>query len=174
MHVVRDLDVDGTQLEEVERECLAVVGGDEQRAPRSASPYRQQGVRIHGPGRCVRARTGWVGQDDVRAGRACDKREALTVYAIGHLQAGTGTWYWCVHFSRGGKLHYRRFYEPKYGGSEAARRAAIAWRDERLASTKVLGVLEFCQKKRSNNRSSVPGVHFLKPPAQPEGIWQAS
>ena len=61
----------------------------------------------------------------------------------------------------------------KYGGSRPARQAAIAWRDEQLTKTKVLGVLEFCQKMRSNNRSSVPGVHFLTPPVQPEGIWQA-
>ncbi len=27
----------------------------------------------------------------------------------------------------------------------------------------MLGVLEFCQKKRSNNTSGVPGVHFADP-----------
>ena len=95
------------------------------------------------------------------------------MYAIKHLQADKGTWYWSVNFSRNGQHHYRRFYEPKYGGSDAALQAAIAWRDEKLAEAKVLGVLEFCQKKRSNNSSGVPGVHFLTPAAQPEGIWQA-
>ena len=95
------------------------------------------------------------------------------MYAIKHLQADKGTWYWSVNFSRNGQHHYRRFYEPKYGGSDAALQAAIAWRDEKLAEARVLGVLEFCQKKRSNNSSGVPGVHFLTPAAQPEGIWQA-
>lgn len=95
------------------------------------------------------------------------------MYAIKRLQAGTGTWYWVVNFSRRGVHHYRRFYDPKHGGSDAARLAAIAWRDEKLAVAKVLGVLEFCQHKRSNNSSGVPGVHFLTPPVQPEGIWQA-
>ena len=33
--------------------------------------------------------------------------------------------------------------------------------------------MEFCQQKRSNNQSGVPGVHFLKPDSQPQGIWQA-
>lgn len=97
----------------------------------------------------------------------------MPTYAIKRLQATKGTWYWCVHFSRNGQRHYRRFYEPKYGSSRPARQAAIAWRDEQLTKTKVLGVLEFCQKMRGNNRSSVPGVHFLTPPVQPEGIWQA-
>lgn len=32
---------------------------------------------------------------------------------------------------------------------------------------------EFCQQKRANNTSGVPGVHFLRPAKQPEGIWQA-
>ena len=69
--------------------------------------------------------------------------------------------------------HYRRFYDPKHGGSDAARQAAIAWPDQKLAVAKVLGVLEFCQQKRSNNSIGVPGVHLLTPAVQPEGIWQA-
>lgn len=32
---------------------------------------------------------------------------------------------------------------------------------------------EFCQQKRSNNTSGVPGVHFLRLKNQPKGIWQA-
>ena len=94
-------------------------------------------------------------------------------YALKHLQADKGTWYWAVDFSRNGRHCYRRFYEPMYGGSEAAQAAAIAWRDERLVEVKALGILEFCGKKRTNNRSGEPGVHFLTPPAQPQGIWQA-
>ena len=95
------------------------------------------------------------------------------MYAIKRLQASKGTWYWVVNFSRRRVHHERRFYDPKHGGSDAALQAAIAWRDQRLAEAKVLGVLEFCQQKRSNNSSGVPGVHFLTPAAQPEGIWQA-
>ncbi len=95
------------------------------------------------------------------------------MYAIKRLQASKGTWYWVVNFSRRSVHHARRFYDPKPGGKDAALRAAIAWRDEELAKAKVLGVLEFCQQKRSNNSSGVPGVHFLTPAAQPEGIWQA-
>jgi hypothetical protein len=34
-------------------------------------------------------------------------------------------------------------------------------------------VVEFCQQKRSNNVSGVPGVHLLKSEAQPAGFWQA-
>ena len=94
-------------------------------------------------------------------------------YALKHLQADKDTWYWSVDFSRHGRHCYRRFYEPMHGGSEAARAAAVAWRDERLLAVKALGILGFCQKKRSNNRSGEPGVHFLVSPAQPEGIWQA-
>ncbi len=81
-------------------------------------------------------------------------------------------WYWVVNFSRRGVHHYRRFYDPKHGGSDAARQAAIAWRDQKLAVAKVLSVLEFCQQKRSNNSSGVPAVHLLTPAVQPEGIWQ--
>jgi hypothetical protein len=95
------------------------------------------------------------------------------MYAIVHLQAQSGTWYWAVHFSRRGRMHYRRFYEPQYGGSAAARKAAIAWRDEQLAKTDALTLVEFCQQKRSHNTSGVAGVHFLTSARQPQGIWQA-
>lgn len=95
------------------------------------------------------------------------------LYAIYHLQATNGTWYWGVHFSRNGQLYYRRFYEPRHGGSDKALAAAIAWRDEALVTTQVLTMLEFCQKKRSSNTSGAPGVHFLKSAAQPLGFWQA-
>jgi hypothetical protein len=89
------------------------------------------------------------------------------------MQAETGTWYWAVHFKRRGKLHYRRFYDPKHGGDAAARKAAVAWRDRQLEQVDVLGKLEFCQQLRSNNSSGVPGVHFLVSSAQPLGFWQA-
>jgi hypothetical protein len=78
-----------------------------------------------------------------------------------------------VNFSRNGQVFSRRFYEPMYGGSKKARQAAIAWRDEMLAKTPALTVLEFSQKVRSNNTSGVPGVTFHKTPRQPKGIWQA-
>lgn len=66
------------------------------------------------------------------------------MYALTHLQATKGTWYWAVHFKRRGQTYYRRFYEPKYGGSPAARKAAIAWRDEQPARVKVV-VASFMQ-----------------------------
>ena len=95
------------------------------------------------------------------------------MYAIKHLQVPQGTWYWAVHFSRHGKRHYRRFYEPKYGGSKKALAAALAWRDRELTRTKALTFREFHEQRRSNNTSGVPGVHFLKTRRQPRGAWQA-
>ncbi len=78
-----------------------------------------------------------------------------------------------MNFQRRGKMYARRFTEPKHGGSAGAKKAAIAWRDAQLAQAQALTMVEFCQQKRSNNTSGVPGVHFLKSAAQPEGIWQA-
>lgn len=94
-------------------------------------------------------------------------------YAIKRLQAGTGTWFWFVKFSRGGVMYERRFYDPKHGGVDASLAAAIKWRDGMLAKIKVLGVIDFCKQQRSNNTSGTPGVHFSRPKAQPGGIWQA-
>lgn len=96
------------------------------------------------------------------------------VYAIRRLQVHpSGTWCWSVAFTRAGKRYGRRFYDPQHGGSRAARRAAIAWRDEQLAQVQPLRIVEFAALPRSNNTSGVPGVSFLKPARQPEGIWQA-
>jgi hypothetical protein len=50
---------------------------------------------------------------------------------------------------------------------EAAKRAAIAWRDQELGKTKALGIVEFADLQRSNNTSGVPGVVFLTPARQP-------
>lgn len=51
---------------------------------------------------------------------------------------------------------------------------AIAWRDEKLAETEALSMVEFHTQKRSNNVSGVPGVHFHITTAQPLGFWQAT
>ncbi len=95
------------------------------------------------------------------------------MYAIRHEQHEKGTWYWAVKYSRHGKRIGRRFYEPMYGGSAKALKAAKAWRDEQLSKEKVVTLVDFCQMKRTNNRSGVPGVHFLVSERQPMGIWQA-
>lgn len=51
--------------------------------------------------------------------------------------------------------------------------AAIAWRVAMLVRIDTLSRREFCEQKRSNNTSGVPGVHFLKTARQPLGLWQA-
>jgi hypothetical protein len=96
------------------------------------------------------------------------------MYAISRLQVQpSGTWCWSVNFSRAGKSCARRFYDPKYGGSRAAKRAAVAWRDAQLAEVKAMGILDFAQLLRANNSSGMPGVTFSKSARQPEGFWQA-
>jgi hypothetical protein len=95
------------------------------------------------------------------------------VYAIIRLRAARNAWYWGVHFSRRGKLHYKRFYDLKHGSSKKALAAAVAWRDRELARAKALTYREFHQRRRSNNKSGIAGVHFLRPARQPRGIWQA-
>lgn len=96
------------------------------------------------------------------------------MYAIKRLQIKpSGTWCWAVNFSRAGRAHTKRFYDPKYGGSAAAKRAAVAWRDEQLAKVKPMGIVEFAQLRRANNSSGMAGVTFSRPTRQPEGIWQA-
>lgn len=95
------------------------------------------------------------------------------LYAIYHTQSAKGFKSWSVRFSRNGQFFNKQFPEIRYGGSDPAKAAAIAWRDQELAKTKVLTMLEFCQKKRSSNTSGTPGVHFMKSAAQPLGFWQA-
>lgn len=95
------------------------------------------------------------------------------MYAISRLQAPSGVWYWKVNFSRRRKSYQQRFYESKHGGSAKSLEAAKAWRDSQLAQAEALTMVEFCQRKRSNNNSGVPGVHLLKSAAQPVGCWQA-
>ena len=97
----------------------------------------------------------------------------MDTYALTRFQTSTGAWCWAVHFRRRGELHSRRFYDTTYGGDAPTYRAAKAWRDAQLAAVATFGKLEFCQQKRSNNTSKVPGVHFLTSVKQPLGFWQA-
>jgi hypothetical protein len=94
-------------------------------------------------------------------------------YAIQHVVAAKGAERWVVRFSRHGRFHDKTFPFLKHGGRDAALAAAIAWRDERLALTAPMTVLEFAQRQRSNNTSGVPGVTFGRSARQPEGFWQA-
>lgn len=95
------------------------------------------------------------------------------LYAIYHMQSAKGFWSWLVSFSRNGRLVHKQFPEIRHGGSDPAKAAALAWRDQELAKIQALTILEFCQKKRSSNTSGTPGVHFMKSPGQPLGFWQA-
>lgn len=96
------------------------------------------------------------------------------MYAIRRHRAAKNAWCWRVNFRRRGKYYSKTFYDLTCGGSKEAKAAAIAWRDEQLATIKALTLIEFHQQKRSNNLSGVPGVHFHKTPAQPLGFWQAN
>ena len=95
------------------------------------------------------------------------------MYAIRRVMRKTNSWAWSVDFTRRGRLYSKDFFDGTHGGRKKALAAAIAWRDKKLAETKVLTYREFHQHRRSNNTSGVPGVHFLRTDLQPQGFWQA-
>jgi hypothetical protein len=97
----------------------------------------------------------------------------MDTYALTRLQDQHGAWHWRVLFRRRAKWHQRRFYDRDHGGDAGARKAARGWRDLQLAQVDTFTKLEFCQQRRGNNTSGVPGVHFLTSPRQPLGFWQA-
>lgn len=96
------------------------------------------------------------------------------MYAIRRHRAAVNAWCWRVRFSRRGKMYSNSFYDLACGGAKEAKAMAIAWRDKQLAELDVLTVREFHTRRRSNNLSGVPGVHFHKTAAQPLGFWQAT
>ena len=95
------------------------------------------------------------------------------MYAIRRVRRALSAWGWYVTFTRQGKAYSKVFHDLTCGGSRQALRAAVAWRDKTLERAGVITLREFCQQKRSNNTSGVPGVHFLKNARQPLGLWQA-
>lgn len=95
------------------------------------------------------------------------------MYAIRRAKKALNAWYWRVNFRRRGKDYFRAFHDLKHDGSKNALAAAVSWRDQQLGSAKIFTYREFCAYRRSNNRSGVAGVHFLKSPRQPRGAWQA-
>ena len=94
------------------------------------------------------------------------------MYAIIRLKAARNAWYWAVHLRRSGKMYYRRFYDLKHQGTKNALAAAIAWRNC-IAGQNVFTIRKFHTQRRSNNRSGVAGVHFLRNERQPRGVWQS-
>jgi hypothetical protein len=95
------------------------------------------------------------------------------MYAITRLEEKPGVWRWAVNLTRRGKGYCKSFYDLKSGGSRKALAAAIAWRDRQLAKIQILTRREFRQIKRSDNRSGVPGVLFIRRRNQRRGSWQA-
>lgn len=95
------------------------------------------------------------------------------MYAITRNERRPGIGYWAVLFRRQGKPYYKSFYDFRRGGSKNALAAAIEWRDAQLLALQALSKRDFCELKRTTNRSGAPGVHKIWPKNMPRGCWQA-
>lgn len=91
-------------------------------------------------------------------------------------QPATGTYGWQVRLQRGGVRHARYFSDRASGGSQQALAAAVAWRDERLA-TLASGVQARVCVSSARNSSGVIGVSrvIIRSSLGVEYVfWQAS
>lgn len=66
---------------------------------------------------------------------------------------------WVVAMSRRGRHILRVFLVTRHGGAEAARAAALAFRDATMQAFAPISKREFGTIVRSNNTSGIPGVH---------------
>lgn len=83
----------------------------------------------------------------------------ITRYFDGHL----GVYFFRVAITRNRKTFQKRFYEHHFGGEEATRKLAQAWRDDIMATHSAMSLAEYCSILRSSNTSDVPGVaHRIK------------
>jgi hypothetical protein len=74
---------------------------------------------------------------------------------------------WRVNVARRG-VHVDRLFSPhRYGTSDKALQAAMAFRDDVLAQLKLLSMAEYCTIVKSHNTSGIPGVRRTK-----EGAWR--
>jgi hypothetical protein len=91
-------------------------------------------------------------------------------------QPATGTYGWQVRLQRGGVRHARYFSDRAAGGSQQSLAAAVAWRDERLATLANEVRARVCVSSARNSSGvigvsrviirSSPGVEYV--------FWQAS
>ena len=65
---------------------------------------------------------------------------------------------WRVSLRRHGKRHVKNFTDKRFGGTDAALRRALRFRDEFVSSHPPISRKEVCLVRRSNNRSGVSGV----------------
>lgn len=92
-------------------------------------------------------------------------------YAIRRARADTPSPRWVVTLYRRGAEICKAFCDQKYGSTEAALAAAIAFRDQVLADIPPLTLREMCAVVRRNNKTGVPGVHRLLNRGRPK--WMA-
>jgi hypothetical protein len=91
-------------------------------------------------------------------------------------QPATGTYGWQVRLQRGGVRHARYFSDRTSGGDQQSLAAAVAWRDELLASLSNEMQVRVCVSS-SRNSSGVIGVNrvIIRTSLGVEYVfWQAS
>ncbi len=83
------------------------------------------------------------------------------LYAIKPLSSG-GRQGWSVEICRQGNEYRKCFTASRYGSTEAALQAAIAWRDETASTVKTMTLAAYCSIERRNNTSGHPGVYLMR------------
>jgi hypothetical protein len=104
---------------------------------------------------------------------AARRSASIRQYAIIYQKQPGRSDCFIVSVRRRGRTYTRRFALSKHGGSAAALMAAIAWRNKLVGEEPVFTLREFHDLVRSNNTSGIPGVTFIRPSKQQDGVWQA-
>jgi hypothetical protein len=82
----------------------------------------------------------------------------LKIYGLKRTRTVAGHDCWMVSVLRRGRLFQRTFSDQRFGGMEAAKSAALAYRDEIVRTHTYVSEREFRAIRRSNNQSGIPGV----------------
>ena len=72
--------------------------------------------------------------------------------------ASRRTYAWLVQVERRNHIITKMFSDSKFGGKRKALVAARTYRDELVAAVPARNFVDYCEKKRPNNRSGVTGV----------------
>lgn len=95
------------------------------------------------------------------------------IYALTRCTNAAGNPGWRVLIVRRGQQFARMFTDVRFGGTESAKAAALAWRDVIVRQHPVMSARERLALRRSNSKSGIPGVRFEEYSYRP-ARWVAS
>lgn len=100
--------------------------------------------------------------ESVRASGSSAASPEPKIYCLSRHVSPIGSPYWKVGLVRRGRAYVKSFSEKRFGTMEAAKEAALAWRDQIIAQHAMVSRREMHVLHRTSTHSGIPGVILIQ------------